>query len=294
MHPVLFKVFNFPIHSYGFMLALSFLFGIWLSSWRAKKRGLNPEVIADVGFWVILSAILGARLYYVFLHFEEFRDNLLSIVNPFQEGMVGIGGLVMYGGFIGAIVAGVVYFRLKKVPFLPYADAIAPSVGFGIFLTRIGCYLNGCCMGAASTGPCSVSFPAGSPAGAFQHHIHATGLYPSQLFESAGGLVIAIIVLAVGYAKPFTGLQFYLVGIMYTILRFVVDFSRHYEAKEHLGPLSHNQVVCIVLFIIFAGLILKQMLFKEEASTATPVVGSGQKAKETIDDNSSAPPPSAG
>jgi phosphatidylglycerol:prolipoprotein diacylglycerol transferase len=284
MHPVLFKIFKFPIHSYGFMLALSFLFGIWLSSWRAKKRGLNPEVIADVGFWVILSAIVGSRLYYVLLHFEEFSGNLLSIFNPFQEGMVGIGGLVMYGGFIGAIIAGVIYFKVKKVPFLPYADAVAPSIGFGIMLTRIGCFMNGCCFGAASHGVFSVSFPLSSPAGVYQHHIHASGLYPSQLFESAGGLAIALIVLAVGYAKPFIGLQFYLVGILYTILRFMVDFSRYYEVNEKLGPLSHNQVVCIVLFIIFSGMVLREMLFKEVASAPAP--NTGQEVKPVAGDAS--------
>jgi phosphatidylglycerol---prolipoprotein diacylglyceryl transferase len=284
MHPVLFKIFNFPVHSYGFMLALSFLFGIFLSTRRAKKRGLNPEVIADVGFWVILSAIAGARLYYFFLHFDEFRGNLLSIFNPFQEGMTGIGGLVMYGGFIGAIISGVIYFRIKKVPFLPYADAIAPSVGFGIMLTRIGCFMNGCCMGAASAGCCAVSFPSSSPAGVYQRHIQASGLYPAQLFESAGGLVIALIILAIGYRKRFTGLEFYLVGLLYTILRFAVDFSRHYDVKEKLGPLSHNQVVCIVLFIVFAGLMLKEILFKEEPATAP--------ANSAPPTDANAPPPS--
>ena len=281
MHPVLFKIFKFPVHSYGFMLALSFLFGIWLSTARAKKKGLNPEVIADVGFWVILSAIVGARLYYVLLHFAEFKGNLLSIVNPFQDGFVGIGGLVMYGGFIGAIVAGVLYFRMKKVPFLPYADAMAPSVGFGIFLTRIGCFMNGCCMGAACTGPLAVSFPLASPAGAYQHHVHAAGLYPSQLFESAGGLVIALVVLGIGNFRIFTGLQFYLVGILYTILRFMVDFSRHYDINEKLGPLSHNQVVCIVLFIIFAGLILKEALFKEAAQSPASTARKDDPGKKT-------------
>lgn len=261
MHPVLFKIFNFPIHTYGFMLAISFLFGIWFSSYRAKKRGLNPEVISDVGFWIILSAVVGSRLYYVILHFEEFRGDLLSIVNPFHGDSIGIGGLVMYGGFIGALIASFLYFKLKKLNILPYADAVAPSIGFGIMLTRIGCFFNGCCWGAPATGSLSVSFPMSSAAGVYQHHIHATGLYPSQLFESAGGLLIALIVLAVGRFKFFTGFQFYLTGILYTILRFFVDLSRHYEANEKLGVLSHNQIVCIVLFIIFAGLIMKGFLF---------------------------------
>lgn len=267
MHPVLFKIFSFPIHSYGVMLALSFLFGIMLSSWRAKKQGLDPNVIPDVGFWVIIAAIFGSRLYYVLLHFDEFRGNLLSTVNPFQGDVIGIGGLVMYGGFIGAIIAGLIFFKLKKIPFLPYADALAPSVGFGIMLTRIGCFLNGCCYGASGHGSLSVAFPISSPAGMYQAHIHAAGLYPAQLFESVGGLVIGLTILLVGRFKPFCGLQFYLVGLFYAILRFCVDFSRYYSANEHVGPLSHNQIVCIILFIVFAGLILKNILFKEEQVT---------------------------
>lgn len=263
MHPVLFKIFNFPIHTYGFMLALSFLLGIWFSSYRAKKMGLNPEIIADVGFWIILSAVVGARLYFVILHFEEFKGDLLSIINPFHGDTIGIGGLVMYGGFIGALIASFLYFKLKKIEFLPYADAVAPSIGFGVMLTRIGCFFNGCCWGAPTTGCFSVSFPLSSAAGAYQHQIHASGLYPSQLFESAGGLLIVIIVLAVGKFKIFTGFQFYITGILYTILRFFVDFSRHYEANEKIGVLSHNQVVCIVLFIIFGGLIIREIVFKE-------------------------------
>ncbi len=274
MHPVLFYIWKFPVHSYGLMLALAFLFGIWLSSYRAKKNNLDPDAITDVGFYIIISAILGARLYYVALHFDQFRDNLWSIINPFQEGSIGIGGLVMYGGLIGAILAGLIYFKVKKYPFLPYADAVAPGVGFGIFLTRIGCFLNGCCYGAPYDGILSVSFPLESPAGRFQQHVHATGLHPSQLYLSAGGLIIGLIVMFGIRRKLFDGFQFYLTVVLYSILRFAVDFTRHYEVSEKLGPLSHNQVVCIGLFAVFGGLILKNVLFKDELQTATspPVV----------------------
>jgi phosphatidylglycerol---prolipoprotein diacylglyceryl transferase len=264
MHPILFHIFKFPIHSYGFMLAASFLFGIWLGSARAKRNNLDPGVISDVGFWVILSAIIGARLYYVILHFEEFRDDLSGIFNPFHGGNLGIGGLVMYGGFIGALLAAVIYFKLKKEPFLPYADMSAPSIGLGIFLTRIGCFLNGCCFGAPTKASCAVSFPLDSPAGAYQHQMHAHGLIPSQLIESAGGLVMMVVLLLVSRKRTFPGFQFYLMGIMYSVLRFCVDFSRFYTPQEKLGQLSHNQIVCIAFFILFAGLILKNLMFKEE------------------------------
>ncbi len=278
MHPVLFHIFRFPIHAYGFMLALSFLLGIWLAAWRARRSNLDPDAIVDVGFWIIIAAIIGSRLYYVLLHFEQFRGNLWNTVNPFQDGGVGIGGLVMYGGMIGAILAGVLYFRIKKYPFLPYADALAPSVGLGIFLTRIGCFMNGCCYGAAWDGPFSVSFPLGSPAGRFQQHIHASGLHPSQLYLSIGGLAIAAIVLLAGRrGKLFDGFQFYLVGLLYSVLRFAVDFTRHYEVTEKLGPLSHNQVVCIVLFAVFGGLILRNLVFRDDlrshpAVSSSPMV----------------------
>ena len=269
MHPVLFHIFSFPVHSYGFMLMLSFLFGIWLASARAKKAGLNPNVVVDVGFWVILAAIVGARAYYAILHFEEFRGDLISIVNPFHNGMVGIGGLVMYGGFIGAIVASAVYFSIKKLPILPYADAIAPSFGFGIMLTRIGCFLNGCCYGASAAHG-GVCFPAESAAGAYQQSIHAAALYPSQLYESAGGLVIGLTVLLIGSRRPFIGFPAYLAGLMYTVLRFLVDLTRFYDDKtERLAGLSHNQIVCIVMFILFAGLLLRGFLLKAEA-VSTP------------------------
>lgn len=280
MHPVIFKIFSFPIHSYGLMLALSFLFGIWFSGWRAKKRGLNPDIISDMGFWVILSAIAGSRLYYVVLHFEEFKGNLLSIINPFQGDTVGIGGLVMLGGYIGAVVAAVVFFKVKKLKFLPYADVVSPSVGFGIMLTRIGCFLNGCCYGAPAKGHFVVNFPIESPAGAYQHHVHAAGLYPSQMFESIGGLIIAVVVLLVGSRKTFTGLQFYLTGLMYSVLRFLVDYSRVYDASERLFNFSHNQVICIVLFVLFGGLILKNLLLKEENNATVGVVPQTVPANE--------------
>jgi len=274
MHPILFKIGSFPIHAYGLMLATAFLLGIWFSSVRAKRTGLDPNVIADVGFWLILAAIIGARAYYVLLHFDEFSSNLWSIINPFNGGVVGIGGLVMYGGFIGAIIAALIFFKVKKLPFLPYADATAPGIAIGLMLTRIGCFLNGCCFGSAAA-HCGVSFPITSAAGMYQREIHATGLYPSQLYESAGGLLIAVIILLAAKKNPFKGFQFFLFGLLYTILRFGIDFTRVYTSSERLGGLSHNQIVCIILFVVFGGLILKGVLFKEEppqkpAATSTP------------------------
>ncbi len=260
MHPILFQIGKLPIHSYGFMLALSFLLGIWLGGLRAKRRGLDGDVISDVGFWVILAAIIGARAYYVVLHFEEFQDNIFGIINPFHGGSMGIGGLVMYGGYIGAILASIVYFKVKRIPLLPYGDAAAPTVGLGICLTRIGCFLNGCCFGAPTETVFGIHFPPSCPAGHYQLSIHADHLHASQLYESAGGLLIAAIILIAGRKKIFDGFEFYLVGILYSILRFAVDFTRYYTPDESFLGLSHNQIVCIGLFIVFGGLVLRHLM----------------------------------
>ena len=282
MHPVIIRILSIPIHSYGLMLAASFLLGIWVSSVRAKRRGLEPGVVSDVGFWIIIAAIIGARLYYVLLHLNEFAANPLSIVNPFQGDNVGIGGLVMYGGFIGAILAGFLYFRLSKQSFLPYADAVAPSLGLGIFLTRIGCFLNGCCYGAPTEHACGGVFPPDSPAGFYQRHLPGIEglmrIQPSQLYLSGGGLAIAGIVFLAGRKRLFQGFEFFLVGILYAILRFSVDFTRFYPESERLGALSHNQVVCIGIFVVFGGLMLKKLVLKDQTDDE-PASESGKATK---------------
>jgi phosphatidylglycerol:prolipoprotein diacylglycerol transferase len=286
MHPILFQIGKLPIHSYGFMLALSFLLGIWLGGWRAKRRGLEGDVISDVGFWVILAAIIGARAYYVALHFEEFEDNLLGVINPFQGGSMGIGGLVMYGGYVGAILAGVAFFKIKRIPLLPYADAAAPSIGLGIFLTRIGCFLNGCCFGAATEAGWGVHFPSSCPAGHYQITVHAHALHPSQLYLSAGGLLIALIIVLAGRRRVFDGFEFYLTGVLYSVLRFAVDFTRYYTPKEHILGLSHNQVVCIALFIVFGGMMLKHLM-EETPSPQESVATAGEPPRDSVEPPSS-------
>ncbi|MDR2592067.1 MAG: prolipoprotein diacylglyceryl transferase [Chitinispirillales bacterium] len=269
MHPTLFNIFSFPVPSYGTMLALSFLSGILLSMYFAKKRGLDPNIVSDAGLYLIISAIVGARAYYVMTHFGEFRGNLLSIVNPFQDGRIGISGLVMYGGFIAAIVITALFFKIKKLPILPYLDVYSPGVGLGIALTRIGCFLNGCCYGVAAKAGSflSVSYPiaAHSPAGYYQRSIGAAGLLPTQFFESAGGIIIAVTLYLVGRSKfYFAGLQFYLLVMMYAVLRFFIETVRYIETPK-IGPFSHNQLICIVSFLVFGGIIVRKFIRTNKA-----------------------------
>ncbi|MCL2183250.1 MAG: prolipoprotein diacylglyceryl transferase [Chitinispirillia bacterium] len=274
MHPTLFTIFSFNVPSYGTMLAISFLTGIFVARHIAKKRGLDPDVIYDLGLYVIIAAVVGARTYYVMTHFDEFRGDLLSIVNPFHGGRIGISGLVMYGGFIAAIITAAAYFKIKKLPPLTYLDTCSPGVGFGIAITRIGCFLNGCCYGAAVKANTflAINYPNnGSPAGYYQRHhsMHehidcAAGpmhsLLPSQFFESAGGIAIAVILILAGRSKRyFAGLQIYLLISLYALLRFFIEMTRYIETTK-IGPFSHNQIICMVTFVIFGGLAVRGLI----------------------------------
>jgi phosphatidylglycerol:prolipoprotein diacylglycerol transferase len=145
------------------MLLLGVAGGVWLSVHRARRMGLDPEVIYSLGFWMFLLGIIGARLFYVVEYWAtQFQkptlgETVLAIINVAQ------GGLVVYGSAFGAGLALLLFVRKHRLPGLALADLIAPSLMVGLAFGRIGCFLNGCCYGGLCTLPWAVEFPAGSP-----------------------------------------------------------------------------------------------------------------------------------
>ena len=177
MHPIAFKLGGLAIHWYGVMVALGFLAGLWTASRRALRTGIAAEKIIDLGPWLILGAIVGARGLYVISYWRESFAG-----QPFGEIFaVWHGGLVYYGGLIGASLAGLLYTRLKKLPLGKVADILAPSIALGHVFGRIGCLLNGCCYGRACTLPWAIQFPPGNPLNAPTYPVHPTEVYESLL-----------------------------------------------------------------------------------------------------------------
>src|SRR5882757_3969556 len=127
MHSIAFKLGPLTIHWYGILVAIGFLAGLWTAGRRARLSGIASEKIFDLGPWLIIGGILGGRVLYVISYWrEDFADH------PFPEiFMIQHGGLVFYGGLIGATIAGITYLRLKKLPLWPVADIMAPSVALG-------------------------------------------------------------------------------------------------------------------------------------------------------------------
>ena len=159
MHPILFHLGSFPVHSYGVMMALAFVFGLWTATRARRREKISGETIADVTLWIMIGGILGARTVYVATYWnDEFAGQPISEIF-----MIRHGGLVFYGGLIGAIIAGAIYLRWKKLPLWKIADVLAPSIALGSVFGRIGCLLNGCCYGRACDLPWAISFPADNP-----------------------------------------------------------------------------------------------------------------------------------
>jgi len=264
MHPVVFKFGWFEIHSYGLLLALSFVIGVLIACYRAQKNQITVAVILDLSIVVIISGIIGARLMYIIFHLDEFRGRWLDTISPVQSnGEIGIAGMTVIGGFVLAIFAGVVYLWRKKQPILKIADLMAPSVALGLCLTRIGCYLQGCCFGLPCNPIFGVVFPTASPAG---YVFPNQAIIPTQLYSSLSGFLIFLILL--GFARKFhdfDGATFFLLFILYGIARFIIDFFRYYEKNMVLMQfaghnISANQGVAILLILVFGSLWLRQKI----------------------------------
>ena len=151
---------------------------------------------------------------------------------------------------------------MKKLSFLKFADAIIPAVGLGIFFTRIGCFLTGCCYGVPTELPWGVVFPSGCAA---HFHYGDAHLHPSQLYSSFYGLVIFFSLLLLEKKKVFDGFLLYWFLILYGISRFLVDFTRYYETSMRVMGvgLSVNQVISLCM--ILAGVIFLFIGFKNRA-----------------------------
>ncbi len=242
MLPILIKIGPIPIYAYGLMLAVSFIVGIYLAGREAKRHGIEQKQIEDLGFWVLIAAVIGSRILYIAFHPAEFLNDPLSFVKIWE------GGLMFFGGFLGAIGAGIIFLKRRRIPILKIGDIICPFIALGEFFTRIGCFLNGCCFGIKTSLPWGLKFPPFSAAG----HLHAP-IHPTQLYSSAFGLILFFFLKFRLKKKLVTGQVFSEFLIAYGSFRFLIDFIRYYEnaANFWINQLIALAIVIVGVFIFF-------------------------------------------
>lgn len=274
MHPILFELGPLTVRTYGPLLTLAFISGIWFTARRARKQGLGIEWLPDLSLIILISAIVGSRFFYVIYHLEEFEGRILDMINPVQStGEIGIGGLSMFGGVILAIVCSIIYVHIKRLNLWGIADVVAPSIMLGLGIARIGCFLNGCCFGTPSHSFLAMIFPPNSPAG---YMFPDTPIFPIQLVASFYGFLILAILLILERFKHFNGFTFWLMLIFYSVARFAVDFFRYYEesmifARSGGVDFTVNQALIVLIFLIsiFMWFYLRSRSKKEAACGST-------------------------
>ena len=258
MHETLIDAGWFQVRSYGFMLALSFLLGIYLSTSRAKKRGIQPQIILDLSVLIIIAAVVGSRALYVVFHLDEGQS-------PLSFFALWEGGATFYGGLILAIVVSFAFAHKKKLKFLQVADIMAPAIALGMAVTRVGCFLSGCCYGKPTDLPWGIVFPPTCPAGysaaeaAVSLGVDFVHLHPTQLYSLLYGLLIFAILLLLEKRIHKPGALFGLMAILAGISRFTVDFFRYFEpnARVLLG-LTFSQLIAAGLILLGVYLMLRK------------------------------------
>lgn len=246
MCKVAFHIGNFTIYWYGIFVAIGILSGLWVASRFSKARGIPPESIIDSGVWLVISGLIGARLFYVILNW---KDSFAS--QPLYEiFMIQKGGLVFYGGLLGGILGAFIFSKIKKIPILRLFDVLSLGLPIGHFFGRIGCFMNGCCYGKETNLPVGVHFP--SP-----HETFGKAVHPTELYESFLNLLLFFYLIKYFKKEKPDGAVTACYLMSYSLIRFAVEFLRgDYPANQLFfgGHLTPAQVLSPALFV--AGLIL--------------------------------------
>jgi phosphatidylglycerol:prolipoprotein diacylglycerol transferase len=249
MHPILVEFFGFSIHSYGVMLAVGFVVGISLAAREAVRTEVDPEKVLNLAFWILISSIIGSRLFHCIVFYPQYLEDPLRVL------MLWEGGLVFYGGFLGALLAGFVYCRVQKLNYWELADLLIPSVMLGLVFGRIGCTLAGCCFGKACGPDFALGMTFENPLGL---GVKNTPLYPTQVLSAINGFVIFLILWLYRTRKGFHGELVAICLIVYSITRSLIEILRE-DPRGFLdvGPvlLSESQVVSVFM-LLFAAYVL--------------------------------------
>lgn len=253
MLPILFEIGGFKVTSFGVLIALSFLAAGWLLARELKRQGQDPEAAWDLAGWAAICGILGAKFYYLILHFDE------TALDPWAA-LLSRSGLVWYGGLIGGSLG--VLFRLHqlKLPLWKVADAVAPALALGYAIGRVGCFLVGDDYGSPSNAPWAVAFPQGAPpstAGnlrAFGVDVPATvpdsqvlAVHPTQLYEVGMTLIILALLIKLRPRLAATPGQLFFVWLALAgVERFIVEIFRAKDDRL-LGMFSVAQLISVLL-----------------------------------------------
>ncbi len=255
MFPQLFHIGNFFLPTYGLLVALGFLTGVWTAARLAGKAGLDRESVLNLGVYTAIGGLLGAKLFMIAMDLDYYLRNPSEI---FSLSTLQAGG-IFFGGLIFALITAFWYMRRKNLPGLATADAFAPGIAIGHAFGRVGCFSAGCCWGAESHLPWAVTFtnteahrlfgvPLGIP------------LQPTQLYEAFAEAIIFVILYRQFFRAHRPGAIIGLYLVLYPSVRFLVEFVRaHDDMNPHFGPFVLEQWLALGLVALGVWLMTRQV-----------------------------------
>jgi phosphatidylglycerol:prolipoprotein diacylglycerol transferase len=270
MYPEIFHIGNFPINTYGVLLAVAFLCAILIAVRLARRDGLPGEKIYDLSLWMLLAGLVGSKILMLFTE-PEYRDNpaLLLSLDFLRSGGV------FYGGLLGAVLAGYFLMKRYKLPWWKTADACAPGIAVANFFGRQGCFAAGCCWGKPTTLPWGVKFTeaghqiTGVPTDAYLH--------PTQLYESFAMLLVFFFLLWLHRRKRFDGQVILAYALLYSVIRFAIEFVRDDPRGDVFGltsltGLSTSQLISLVVGIWALILLIRRRRRTNPVNLENPVI----------------------
>jgi phosphatidylglycerol---prolipoprotein diacylglyceryl transferase len=266
--PIALRLGELPITWYGVLAATGFFVGVRFAIGSARRDGLSPVHVEWLAFWVIVAGVVGSRALFVLTQLPHFAEHPAEVFLPRK------GGLVFLGGLLAAIAVGALYMRLRKLPLLRYADAVAPGVALGHAIGRLGCLAVGCCYGApAADLPWAVRFPQSD-----WEQIAPVGvpLHPVQLYELATNLAIFALLLALRPRRRFVGQVGLSYLALYSAARIVLEVFRGDGERGFVWESALGEAVSTSQFtsaaVLFAALVTCGLLWRRAgaASGSTP------------------------
>ena len=263
-----------PLFAYGIMILLGFLAACFLARREAARRGLDQDKILDLGVFVVLSDVIGARVFYICQFYEEHFAG-----KPWLEYVaIWQGGLVFYGGAIVAFFTGGAYLWWHKLPVLTTLDTCAPFVPIGMAFGRIGCWLNGCCWGwrcSDSIPSILCRFPEGSPVyvhqaecGLVDSATRSLSVHPTQLYDSLHSFLIFGLLWWYLRRGPAQGATTALFVTAYGLGRFFVEVLRGDHIRTVTGLTVSQNLSVLMVLAGAAGLVAAGLNARREAAAA--------------------------
>lgn len=251
MFPRLIRIGSFYLPTYGVILAIAYLVGIWLLRRKARDAGLPEQKIFDFSLYVLAAAILGAKALLVIVEWRHYVENPRSLVEVLRSGGV------FYGGLIAATAVGIWYMKKHRLPAWKVADMGAPSIALGEAIGRWGCFAAGCCYGKPTDGPLGVRFTdpfahdaVGTPLG--------VPLHPTQIYLSVNAFLIFLILQWAYRRRTFDGEVFWLYILLYAITRGLIENFRGDTVRGFLipGVLSTSQFIGLIAATAAVGMLV--------------------------------------